>query len=121
MSDKYAHLATRRLPPVAGEVTALAGTTTSPAAVDLLAGAEERVWYTFQADSVDAYLVFGKESADVATAPLGTAVSGNGRAIHIPAGASIDFEIDNDRNWMRWVTPSAAGYVRYFKTSPQTP
>lgn len=118
--SKYEHLATRRLPPVAGDVTVLAGTTTSPAAVDLT-GNEERVWYTFQADATDVYLVFGAAAADISTAPLGTAVSGDARAIHVPAGASADFEIDNDRRYMRWVAPAAAGYIRYFKTSPQTP
>ncbi len=124
MQAIYQNPAVRRIPPSVGEITVIAGTLTSPAAVDLsaaLPATTPRAWFTFQADGVDIGVIFGKDAADLTLAPDLANVTTDAQCIVIPAGTSQDFEIDDDHKHMRWVALTATGFFRYFRTSPAGP
>ncbi len=119
----YRHIysATRRIPPVVGEITVLDGIIAAPAADALIADALQRAWFTFQAEGVDIGLVFGVSAAAVSTAPLLSADTGDGRCVLVPAGTLQEFEINNDNRFMRWTARTATGFIRYFRSSPLEP
>lgn len=100
------------------------GSVTSAAALELATGEKGEAgdngdglgWYTFHADGVDVYLIFGDGETTV-NDPVPTAVDAEtGRCWKIRADQEKDFKITRSNQALKHIESATGGFLRYYRS-----
>ena len=91
-------------------------TSTTPISIDLTSYVGRYV--SIVAQTADTFILFGSSQANAELVD-NTAVSGNGQASMIAAGAQADFVVDSAYPWIGAETASGTGTIRVHVSSDQ--